>query len=149
MKKFAAANKLKFLQCFQCIIWFKSLGKWCWLFYWNIICSFVTWQVLIFQWLHIEIGWLGVVKQSTQNLPNYKMCWSRSLKVFHAANSFKGAYQCQSDIVPVACVLCSLQASLGETTTSAPWHPSVKPMVVPGTASCPTCSLSPRFLIVL
>ena len=28
-----------FFWCSQCIVWCKSLGKWYWLFYWNIICS--------------------------------------------------------------------------------------------------------------
>ena len=31
------------------------------------------------------------LKGSTQNLPEYKMCWSRSLKVCHAASFLKGA----------------------------------------------------------
>ena len=75
--------------------------------------------------------WFNVVeslKVSTQNLPKYKMSWSRSSKVVHAANSLSKVHnQSQTDIVPVAGVFCSLLvenrycplASFGETTDSA------------------------------
>ena len=60
------------------------------------------------------------------------MHWSRSSKVYHAANFHEGAYQCQSDLVPMPGVLCSLLVSfqVGKTTDSAPWHPLVKPPTV-------------------
>ena len=76
--------------------------------------------------------WFNVVeslKVSTQNLPKYKMSWSRSSKVVHAANSLSKVHnQSQTDIVPVAGVFCSL---LVENTDIAPWRPSVKPPIVP------------------
>ena len=46
--------------------------------------------------------------------------------------------------MPVAGVLCPLPASFGETTNSAPWHPSVKPLIVQAALhdSCAVDSLS-------
>ena len=52
---------------------------------------------------------LESLQESTQNLPKDKMCWSRSSKVYSAANFLEGAHQCQTDIVPVAGVFCSLK----------------------------------------
>ena len=72
--------------------------------------------------------WFNLIesfKVSAQNLPKYKMRWSRSSKTYQAANFLEGAYQCQTDVAQVAGVL------FGETAQSAPWHPSVKPPIVP------------------
>ena len=62
---------------------------------------------LIFQWLLIEI--------------------------YNAVNFLKGVYQCQTDIVPVAGVLCPLLVSFSEITNCAcwPWCHSMKPPIVP------------------
>ena len=60
------------MKCSQCIIWWKSLGKWYQLFYWNIECSFnlsyhIT-RYFFFQWLHIEIDWVfeGITSESAK-----------------------------------------------------------------------------------
>ena len=78
------ANQNFFL-CSQCCIWMKSYVKWFWLFYWKIIfpldMSRHMTKYLFFQWLHC----LG--KVSTQNLPKYKMRWSRNSKVYNVTFS--------------------------------------------------------------
>ena len=72
------------------------------------------------KWLHIEIGWVveGVNLEFVQ-VPNAVI---KKLKSLYVANFLKGAHHCQSDLVPVAGFLCSLQchlASCGITTNSA------------------------------
>ena len=78
------ANQNFFL-CSQCCIWMKSYVKWFWLFYWKIIfpldMSRHMTRYLFFQWLHC----LG--KVSKQNLPKYKMRWSRNSKVYNVTFS--------------------------------------------------------------
>ena len=57
-----------------------------------------------------------------------------SSKVYQAVSFLESAYQYKIDIVPMAGVLCSLLASFVETATDS--------------ASCPTCFLCSRFLVV-
>ena len=59
-------------------------------------------------------------KGSTQNLPKYKIRWSRSSKLYHVVSFLEGTHQCQIDIVTVAVVICTLRASFCETTVI--WH---------------------------
>ena len=100
----------------------KSYVPWIWV----VISVAPQWDWLIHSRDQLKIY------QSTncdQGLPSL----TRSSKVYHAANFLEGAHQWQTDIVPVAGVLCSLHTSFGETTDSTPWHPSVKQEMVPTT----------------
>ena len=88
-------------------------------------------KVLIFQWHHIEIGW--VVERINSESVKVQNVLIEKLKNLSCFLESAHWHQCQSDIVSVAGVLCSLLASLGETTNlvqSASWSPQVKPMMV-------------------
>ena len=66
------------------------------------------------------------LKESTQNLPKVQNSLIKELEL--SQSLVEDAHKCETDIAPVAVVLYFLLESLGETTNSAPWHPSVKPL---------------------
>ena len=64
---------------------------------------------LFFQWLHrdIEIGQRDQLRICQNS--KHEINWSKTSKLYHAANFLKGAYQCQTEIVPTASVLWNHQ----------------------------------------
>ena len=66
-----------------------------------------------------------------------KCAESADQELSHAVNFLESAHQRQSDIVPVADVFCSLLTSFGKTKNSIPWHPFVKPLLVPAVLHIP------------
>ena len=120
----AVATKLKFVWCFQCIIWWQLLGKWNQLLYLceknkQINCfkhfSCHKMMYLFVQLLHIETGW--VIKGVNSESGKIQTPESRSskFKLNHARNFFKGVHQCQTDIVQEAGLFAPSLASFDET----------------------------------
>ena len=72
------------------------------------------------------------LKESTQSLPKVQNSLIKELEF--SRSLVEDAHKCETDIVPVAVVLYflleSLARTLGETTNSAPWRPSVKPLTL-------------------
>ena len=120
----AVATKLKFVWCFQCIIWWQLLGKWNQLLYLceknkQINCfkhfSCHKMMYLFVQLLHIETGW--VIKGVNSESGKIQTPESRSskFKLNHARIFFKGVHQCQTDIVQEAGLFAPSLASFDET----------------------------------
>ena len=60
---------------------------------------------------------------------------TRGPKLYHAVHI--NHVKLEINIVPVAIVLCSLLATIGESNKCVPWHPLMKTPIVPGTQCIP------------
>ena len=77
----------------------------------------------------IKIGtlWLSLWRNQLR-ISKVQNSLIKELELSRSIVDSEDAHKCETDIVPVAGVLYFLLESLGETTNSAPWHPSVFPL---------------------